>query len=75
MSQLPLSGLVVRVRGIVIPLSFQFIWATLGLTLIRSGSSCEPVLDFLPRRQLVNQLYVSSPETLPTELSSGMMSC
>ncbi|CAB4269395.1 unnamed protein product [Prunus armeniaca] len=69
-----LSGLVVRVRGVAIPLSFHFISAALGLPPIRSGSSCEPVPDFLPCRQLVNRLYVSPPEVLPTELSSGMMS-
>ncbi|PQQ13037.1 hypothetical protein Pyn_14639 [Prunus yedoensis var. nudiflora] len=49
-----LSGLAVRVGGIAIPLSFHFISAALGLTPIRSGSSCEPVPNFLPRRQLVN---------------------
>ncbi|PQQ04615.1 uncharacterized protein Pyn_15177 [Prunus yedoensis var. nudiflora] len=31
-------------------------------------------LIILPRRQLVNRLYVSLPEVLPTELAFGMMS-
>ncbi|CAL9011905.1 unnamed protein product [Prunus brigantina] len=69
-----LSGLVVHVCGIPIPLIFHFISAALGLAPIRSGNLCELVPDFLPRRQLVNQLYVSQLEELPTELSSGMMS-
>ncbi|PQM40711.1 uncharacterized protein Pyn_02812 [Prunus yedoensis var. nudiflora] len=69
-----MSGLVVHVRGIAIPLSFYFFSAALGLTPIRFGSSCEPVPDFLLRRQLVNQLYVSPPAVPPIELSSGMMS-
>ncbi|CAL8134940.1 unnamed protein product [Prunus armeniaca] len=73
-ASIALSGLVVRVRGVAIPLSFHFISAALDLPPIRSGSSCVPVLDFLPRRQLVNCLYVSPPEVLPTKLSSGMMS-
>lgn len=69
-----LSGLVVHERGISIPLSFHFISAAIGLAPIRSGSSCEPVPYFLPCHRLVNQLYVSPPEVLPTELSCGMMS-
>ncbi|XP_008237577.1 PREDICTED: uncharacterized protein LOC103336312 [Prunus mume] len=46
----------------------------LPLLLCLDWFSCEPVPDFLPRHQLVNRLYVSPPEVLPTELSSGMMS-
>ncbi|KAI5323851.1 hypothetical protein L3X38_032924 [Prunus dulcis] len=67
-----LSGIVVRVRGISIPLSFHFISATLNLAPIRFGSSCKLVPDFLWYRQLVNRLYVSPPEVLPTELSYGL---
>ncbi|CAB4317764.1 unnamed protein product [Prunus armeniaca] len=53
-----LSEIVVRVRGVSISLSFHFISVALSQAPIRSGSSCEPVLDFLPCRQLVNRLYV-----------------
>ncbi|CAL9005767.1 unnamed protein product, partial [Prunus brigantina] len=52
---------------------FHFISVALGLAPIRSGSSCEPIPYFLPCHRLVNQLYVSPPEVLPTELSCSMI--
>ncbi|KAL6289953.1 hypothetical protein ACE6H2_007463 [Prunus campanulata] len=64
-ASIALSGLVVRVRGIAIPLSFYFILATLGLTPICSGNSGESVPDILLLRQLVNRLYVSPPIVPP----------
>ncbi|CAL2236820.1 unnamed protein product [Prunus armeniaca] len=73
-SSVSLSGIVVCVRGISISLSFHFISTASGLAPILFGSSCELVPDFLLCRQLVNQLYLSPPEVLPSELSYGMMS-
>lgn len=68
------SDIVVSVRGVFIPVNFVFIAVSLGLALIWPGATCEPVPNSIPCLQLMNLLYVSPPEVLPTKLSSGMMS-
>ncbi|KAL6294105.1 hypothetical protein ACE6H2_002247 [Prunus campanulata] len=44
-----LPNIIMSVHGVSIPVNFMFITVALGLVLIRSGTTCEPIPDFLPR--------------------------